>query len=213
VKNFSKNLNTETTQLVLADERASCMRQLSAQIDLQEPDLLADQEDAAAREARFAAFVERQSRFVFRVAYALLRNSHDSEDVVQETFLKIYRAGAWDSIKDEKAFLARTAWRVATERLPKKRNEVLDLEMPSTDATPEQGAIAADWTEMFHRLVDALPEELRQPLALSTVEELNSREIAKALGVAEGTVRTRLMRARQILKQKLAAVMEGRYGK
>jgi DNA-directed RNA polymerase specialized sigma24 family protein len=73
------------------------MRQFSAQIDLQEPNLLANQQDAAAREARFAAFVERQSRFVFRVAYALLRNSYDAEDVVQETFLKIYRAGAWDS--------------------------------------------------------------------------------------------------------------------
>lgn len=65
----------------------------------------------------------------------------------------------------------------------------------------------------MHRLVDALPDELRQPLALSIVEELNSREIAKVIGVAEGTVRTRLMRARQILKRKLAAVVESRYGK
>jgi RNA polymerase sigma-70 factor (ECF subfamily) len=54
---------------------------------------------------------------------------------------------------------------------------------------------------------------LRQPLALSTVEELNSREIAKAMEISEGTVRTRLMRARQVLKQKLAAVIEGRYEK
>jgi RNA polymerase sigma-70 factor, ECF subfamily len=189
------------------------MRQFSAQIDLQEPNLLANQQDAAARDARFSAFVERQSRFVFRVAYALLRNSYDAEDVVQETFLKIYRAGAWDSIKGERAFLARTAWRLAIGKLPKKRNEVLDLEVPSPDATPEQGAITANWTQTVHGLVDALPEELRQPLALSTVEELNSREIAKVMGIAEGTVRTRLMRARQILKQKLAALMEGRYGK
>jgi RNA polymerase sigma-70 factor, ECF subfamily len=156
-------VNTEATQLVLADERASCMKQFSAQIDLQEPNLLANQEDAADREARFAAFVERQSRFVFRLAYALLRNAYDADDVVQETFLKIYRAGAWDRIKDEKAFLARVTWRVAVQRLPKKRNEVLDPEMLSTDATPEQGAITANWTEIVHRLVDALPEELRQP--------------------------------------------------
>lgn len=174
---------------------------------------MASQQEAAAREARFTAFVERRSRFVFRVAYALLRNSYDAEDIVQETFLKIYRAGAWEGIQDEKAFLARTAWRLAVERLPKKRNEVFDLEMPSTDANPEQGAITTNWTEIVHRLVHALPEELRQPLALSTVEELNSREIAKAMGISEGTVRTRLMRARQILKQKLAAVMERRYDK
>jgi len=54
-------------------------------------------------------------------------------------------------------------------------------------------------------LIDALPEELRQPLALSTVEELTSPEVARILGIPEGTVRTRLMRAREILKQKLIA--------
>ena len=42
---------------------------------------------------------------------------------------------------------------------------------------------------------------------------MNSREIAQAMGIAEGTVRTRIMRARQILKQKLAGLMEGRYEK
>ena len=63
----------------------------------------------------------------------------------------------------------------------------------------------------MHRLIDALPEELRQPLALSTVQELNSREIADILDIPEGTVRTRLMRARQMLKEKLAAQLEVRY--
>jgi RNA polymerase sigma-70 factor (ECF subfamily) len=62
-------------------------------------------------------------------------------------------------------------------------------------------------------LIDALPEELRQPLALSTVEELNSQEIAQVMGIPEGTVRTRLMRARQVLKQKLSALMAGHHGK
>jgi RNA polymerase sigma-70 factor (ECF subfamily) len=165
----------------------------------------------------FTALVERQSRFVFRVAYAMLRNSYDAEDVVQETFLKIYRMGAWEGIKDEKAFLARAAWRIAVEKLRQKgnerRNEASDLEAPSADASPEQALITADWNAIVHRLVDALPEELRQPLALSTVEELNSREIAELMGIAEGTVRTRLMRARQMLKQKLAALMENRYEK
>ena len=46
-------------------------------------------------------------------------------------------------------------------------------------------------------------EDLRQPLALSAVDELTSREIAEVMGINEGTVRTRIMRARQILKQKL----------
>jgi len=178
---------------------------------LREPGLAAH-ENQAAREARFVSLVERQSRFVFRVAYALLRNAHDAEDVVQETFFKLYRAAAWEAIVDERAFLARAAWRLAVDKLRKVRHEPLDPEMASPGApNPEESAVAADWNAAVHRLVDALPDELRQPLALSTVEEMSSREIAEVMGIAEGTVRTRIMRARQVLKQKLAALMEGRY--
>jgi RNA polymerase sigma-70 factor (ECF subfamily) len=184
------------------------MIDISVQIAFEEPGL-ARQEEAAASEARFVALVERQSRFVFRVAYAVLRNSHDSEDVVQETFLKLYRSGVWQRMNDEKAYLARSAWRIAVERLPKARGGMPVPDLQSNCTSPEDAVIAADWNATVHRLIDALPEELRQPLALSTVEELNSREIAQVMAIAEGTVRTRLMRARQILKQKLAALMEG----
>jgi RNA polymerase sigma-70 factor, ECF subfamily len=164
----------------------------------------------------FASLVHRQSKFVFRVAYAMLRNSHDAEDVVQETFLSLYRSGAWRDMKDERAFLARATWRQAIDRLranPKDHEDDADvlLELPSHDEDPEQTLLGADQQAAVHRLIDALPEELRQPLALSTVQELNSREIAAILDIPEGTVRTRLMRARQILKQKLAAQMEVRY--
>lgn len=174
---------------------------------------LAKEDQVTVREGRFAALVVRQSRFVFRVAYALLRNSHDAEDVVQETFLKLYRTGAWERMQNEKGFLARSAWRIAVERIPKNRQEPPDLEMASNDVSPEDAAISAGTAAAIQRFVDALPEELRQPLALSTVDEFNSREIAELMGLPEGTVRTRLMRARQILKEKLARQMERRYGK
>ena len=71
----------------------------------------------------------------------------------------------------------------------------------------EQSVIDSDLQAAVHRLIDALPEELRQPLVLSAIDELTSREIAAVLGVPEGTVRTRLMRARQILREKLAVRM------
>jgi len=192
------------------------MIELTQAIALQEPELAARQE-SAARQARFAGLVERQSRFVFRVAYALLRNSHDAEDAVQETFLKLYRGSAWEAIENERAFLARAAWRIAVDKIAKLRqapHQPLDVELALRGgASPEETVLTADWNAAVHRLVDALPQELRQPLALSTVDEMNSREIAQAMGIAEGTVRTRIMRARRILKQKLAALMEGRYEK
>ncbi len=59
-------------------------------------------------------------------------------------------------------------------------------------------------------MIDALPEELRVPLVLSTFDELNSREIGRVLDVPEGTVRTRLQRARQMLRQKIGAIEEVR---
>lgn len=171
-------------------------------------------DQAAAREKRFAALVERQSRYVFRVAYVLLRNAHDAEDAVQETFLKVYRAGVWDSIENERAFLARVAWRAAADRLRQRRHEPLDAEQTEDTArSPEAAALTADWTAAVQRLMDALPAEMRQPLALSAVDEMTSREIAETMGIAEGTVRTRILRARQILKQKLAGMLEGRYEK
>lgn len=174
------------------------------------------QEDEASDNASFEALVHRQSRFVFQVAYAMLRNSHDAEDVVQETFLSLYRSGAWRHMKDERAFLARAAWRQAIDRLRANPRRASDeagilLELPSSDQDPEQTMLNADYRATIHRLIDALPEELRQPLALSTIQELNSREIAAILGIPEGTVRTRLMRARQMLKQKLAAQIEVPY--
>lgn len=164
----------------------------------------------ASRDARFAELVERRSRFLFSIAWALLRNVPDAEDAVQETLLKLYRTGAWERMKDEKAFLARTVWRVALEKLPGNRAAAVDVEAQCPAADPERAAIAANWNEVVHRLIDALSEELRQPLGLSALEEWTSKEIAEVMAIPEGTVRTRLMRARAILKQKLAELMDSR---
>jgi RNA polymerase sigma-70 factor (ECF subfamily) len=170
---------------------------------------------ASDGDGEFEALVRRQSRFVFRVAYAILRNVYDAEDAVQETFLKLYRNGTWKSIDNERAFLARAAWRVTVDRLPKQQSVIVDPEFEPVSPAPgpEQQAIDASSHMTIHRMIDSLPEELRQPLALSTIEELNSREIGLILGLPEGTVRTRLMRARQVLKQKLAGLLESRYAR
>jgi RNA polymerase sigma-70 factor (ECF subfamily) len=166
-------------------------------------------------EAEFTALVKRQSRFVFRVAYTVLLNSHDAEDTVQETFLKLYRNGGWRHVDNERAFLARVAWRVALDRRrvsgsrgsAATADPLLDSHIhdsPSDQPGPEQTMVAANLHAMVHAMIDALPEELRLPLVLSANDELNSREIAAILQIPEGTVRTRLQRARNLLRQRLA---------
>jgi len=185
------------------------MEEVTHPITIREAEL-ARRQDAEERQAQFAALVERQSKFLFRIAYALLRNVPDAEDAVQVAFLKLYRSGAWQRVTDEKAFLARTVWRVALGTIGKNRTECLDPRLMSDAVSPETVAVNADWSAAVHRLVDALPEELRRPLTLSTIEELNSHQIAAVMGILEGSVRTRIMRARQILKGKMARLMENR---
>jgi hypothetical protein len=88
----------------------------------------------------------------------------------QETFLKLYRSRAWERMADEKAFLARVAWRIAVSQLRKAPTNPLGAETASTAESPEHAAIVSDWSTTVCRLIDALPEELRQPLALSSIE-------------------------------------------
>jgi RNA polymerase sigma-70 factor, ECF subfamily len=168
-------------------------------------------------EAEFAGLVERQWRFAYRVAWAVLRNRADAEDAAQEVFLKIFRARAWRGLRDERAFVARAAWRVAVgahavsrQRLKRSGSDESLEDAPDPGLSPEETATAANREAAVHRLIDSLPEDLRQPLALSV--EMNSREIAGAMGIPEGTVRTRLMRGRQMLREKMAA-MEERYAR
>ncbi len=173
-------------------------------------------------EAEFAGLVERQWRFAYRVAWAVVRNAHDAEDAAQEAFLKIFRARAWRGLRDEKAYVARVVWRLAVggTRRPgngafRKKGEGAGREaieeIADAGRNPEEMVAAANWEAAVHGLINSLPEELRQPLALST--EMNSREIAAAMGIAEGTVRTRLMRARQMLREKITAMEERRYAR
>ena len=199
------------TEPVLARERGPCMKEAPQETALAGLGW-AKEEKATSREARFTSMVERQARFVFRVAYSVLRNVQDAEDMVQETFLKLYKGHGWESMVDERAYLARAAWRMAIDRRARMHAEVSEIEAMAQTQNPEQEAIAADWNATVQRMIDALPDELRLPLALSTVEEMNSREIGDVMGIPEGTVRTRLMRARQILKEKLATLGADRNG-
>jgi RNA polymerase sigma-70 factor (ECF subfamily) len=170
--------------------------------------------DAADRGRRFAEMAERQARFMFRVAHGLLRSVPDAEDAVQEALLKLYRSNGWQRMEDEKAFLARTVWRVGLDvlaRRPKATESLEDevgREFAAGGESAEQSLVGHDERALLRRLIEMLPEELRQPLVLSAIEEMTSREVAIAMGIPEGTVRTRVMRARAELKRRFEAMRE-----
>ncbi len=173
-------------------------------------------EQAADDEARFAAFVQTHARLAFRVAYALLRDASDAEDAVQECFLKLHRRGGWQRGMDERAYLARAAWRAALDlRARQLRAASTDEydEPASATPSPERQAVAGDALARVHRLIDALPETLRFPLVLCSVEGMSSAEAAVALKLPEGTVRRRVKEARALLREKLNAMEGGRGGR
>lgn len=158
--------------------------------------------------AGLESMVRQHSRFVYKVAYGVLRNPHDAEDVVQEVFLRVHRSGT-EGVLDMQAWLARIAFRLAIDRVRKPQGvEIEGLEMQSGGANAEQLAIHRQRVDHVQRLIAALPGELRYPLVLSVLEELSSRQIAEVLGISESSVRGRISLARQILKEKLSALLE-----
>jgi RNA polymerase sigma-70 factor (ECF subfamily) len=170
--------------------------------------------EADGERAAFVAMVERQGEVLYRVALALLRHAEDAEDAVQNALLKLYRTGAWRTARNERAFLARTVWRAALDRYngrPKgeeslEREDGGERELVSGMATPEAAVMGGEREARLWGMVEALPLELRAPLLLAAIEELTTKEIAAALELHEGTVRTRIHRAKAELRRRFEAV-------
>lgn len=163
------------------------------------------------------ALVREHARTVFRVAYSVVRNHADAEDVVQETFLRVLRkTEVLADVENPRVWLAKVAWRIAIDRTRRRPEQPLDdmeavlevLRAPAADLDAHMDD--QQRSELLHKLIATLPRELREVVTLSTVEEMSSAEAAEVLGIPEGSVRTRLMRARQMLKQKLMSLLEGK---
>ena len=178
-----------------------------------------DERSRADCNDRLEGLVREHSRLVYRIAYAALRRHHDAEDATQETFMRVLRySSKLATVDDPKTWLARIAWRVAVDRsrqrgstheIPLEDPEKPVAEVASSDIPADQTVHGTQLSAALERMIAALPEKLRQPLILSTIEEMSPREVAATLGINEAAVRSRVFRARQILREKLA----GRIGR
>lgn len=157
--------------------------------------------------------VREHTRLVYRIAYSVLRNAAEAEDTVQDVFLRALRHGKrLAGVADQKAWLARIAWRVAVKRRTQGVRD--DSRMEEAEArllSPEPGAepvlLEKERSEFLRRMISGLPSELRDSLALSALEELSPREVGAMLGISEAAVRSRAFRARQILRERMTALM------
>ncbi len=174
---------------------------------------------ARATENELELLVREHARLVYRIAYSVSRNHQDAEDTTQETFLRVLRQRRkLASVNDSRAWLARIAWRVAIQRnkkvaaVPFEDIGEMAVELRSRIASADELVLGAEMGTLLESLIVMLPAKLRDPLILSTIEELSRAEIALMLGTNEAAVRSRIFRARQILRDKLAALLEGKHG-
>ncbi len=143
--------------------------------------------------------VNRYQKSLYAVAYSVCRNSHDAEDVVQETFLQYLRnKGEFDSEDHVRAWLIRVAINRAKNRVRSPFSRVAPLEEDQwADKASESRSI--DLLDAVMRL----PQRYRIPLHLFYYEDYSIRDIARILRISEGATKTRLSRARVALRKTL----------
>lgn len=154
-------------------------------------------------------FRKYQSR-VLRMAYLISGNYADSEDIVQETFVKCYTYRR--HLREPERFepwlyqiMTRTAWRMVKKgRREQPAEEIREEEPLRTDALLE-AVIHSEERMALWEAVQSLELRQRTAVVLYYYNQMSTREIAKAMGCLEGTVKSRLHTARKNLKQKLDA--------
>ena len=163
--------------------------------------------------------VRQHSQMVYRIAYSILRNHHDAEDATQETFVRVLKARRkLSAVDDPRKWLARIAWRVAVGRKGKSPDVSLEeagqvvARLRSTGVPADDAVRGEEVAIALERLIPSLPRRLRDVVTLSTVEEMPPPDIAGILEISEAAVRSRLFRARQILRDKLAELLDRKHG-
>lgn len=154
--------------------------------------------------AEFERLMRESYRLVYRVAYSVLSNAADAEEVTQDTFLSAYRKiGALRDPEKFRPWVARAGWRLAlnhrrgTARTMSRDNAWMTNRPDSED--PETHAAEREFESRLRAQVDLLPEKLRAVVMLIGVEEMDVRTVAGILRIPEGTVRSRLHLARRQL--------------
>lgn len=144
-------------------------------------------------------------RVVYQVAFGVLRDCADAEEIAQDAFLRAYRK--LSSLREPQKFrswVARMSFRLALNRrrsiARSRRRDTSWLEMSAPSTGDVETIVAGrEFQLRLQQEIDRLPKKLRGVLLLSAVQELNTRDIAAVLGIPEGTVRSRLHLARKQL--------------
>ena len=166
----------------------------------------------------FAELVEMYKDRIFRLAYRMLGNNQEAEDVVQETFLRVFtNLHRYDESQKFSTWIYRIAANLCIDRLRKRKNLYsLDADMtdnsegsdwysllPSNEKTPESHMMVSETQEQVRKAIDALPEKYKSVVILRYLHDLSLQEIGEVLDMPVTTVKTRVHRGREYLRKKL----------
>ena len=146
---------------------------------------------------------------VYQIAYSVVGNPADAEEVTQEVFLRAYRKlGGLREPEKFRGWVARMSWRMAlNHRRSAGRAQLRDtawMEQAAPPPSVESLAAAKEFESRLRRAIARLPEKLRAVVTLSAIEGLDLRAVAGILEIPEGTVRSRLHLARKQLVEELS---------
>jgi RNA polymerase sigma-70 factor, ECF subfamily len=202
---------------------------MTAALELLSESSLSDVELAArvcrGERSAFTVLMRRHNRLLYRTARAILRDDADAEDVLQDAYLNAYsKMSTFSGESRLSTWLVRIVVNEALGRLRQRkrdqavvpfapihdrRSESEEDRMPGRpEDTPENMAFRAQMRKLIERRIDELPVAFRTVFILREVEELTVEETALALQIPGGTVRTRLFRAKSLLRESLAREME-----
>ncbi len=174
-----------------------------------------------------AAFVEIMRRYrekVFHIALRMLRNRADAEEIAQDTFVRAHRAlGDFRGDSSLATWLHRIALNLSHNRywyfFRRRRQDTLSLDVPLGDDSaatfsdlfaapapaPDRAAVTGEFSALVAECLEKLDAPHREILTLRTVLNRSYDEIAATLGISVGTVKSRIARARESLRRRLAA--------
>ena len=167
--------------------------------------------EMADKQTKYEALVHALHGNIYRYAYWLCRDPQIAEDLIQETFLRAWKA--IDTLLDDKAakaWLITILRRENARRFERKQFDLVDLDEPPLR---DQGVLPSE-QEMEHewlrRHIARLPAEYQEPLLLQVLGGFSGEEIAEQLGLNKNTVMTRLFRARNQIKEAMESAKQQR---
>lgn len=157
-------------------------------------------------EREFEARIADCSTLAVRVAFSVLRQQQDAEDVAQEAFVRAHRS--FRKLRNRESFrawLVRTTWRLALDhrRGEQRRSARQQAHAMSAVHSPAGAIGATERAVALWEAIDTLPDKLRIAIILSGIEGHDVAEVARLLNLPEGTVKSRLFHARKRLQEQL----------